>query len=469
MNEDPQNIQLKYMRRLMFALMASGTINIVLLSIFFYWLIKDNPSPAYFEKKPALLQEQQAPLASERGNAELVHYFRSLTFEQLVAKLSNNQLIEDGYTQRDIALACLVAFHHFDLSRALLGHELSMQQRAIAYGQLKSGQPATITVYPGLSDEQFRVIFQFIEMERWPLTSKGLFLQLKKFSDQVNLTLKDAFFMTSEFLAIELLFNRVDHVALNKDELLQMILEGSWSLLSDFVEQQKLIQDLSSARRQRLLLEYIDQKSIAAAYIMLKVDGEFALKKLDDRHVVELLALLNEKTPESEKFAMDLLTSPRGDNVWKSAGTLLFQYVGETIPSKNVHHLAMKRFISEHALIDSLAETTPKVVIPKKTVEVSLPPSSSNKKTTGEVVTTKLAPSKSSTLKTVASNSTPKPSNSSVKKNASRMDRLYIVQEGDSLWKISRRFNVDMDMLRDHNKLKSDALKPGTPIRIPFQ
>jgi len=25
-----------------------------------------------------------------------------------------------------------------------------------------------------------------------------------------------------------------------------------------------------------------------------------------------------------------------------------------------------------------------------------------------------------------------------------------------------------MDILRNHNKLKSDALKPGTPIRIPY-
>lgn len=48
-----------------------------------------------------------------------------------------------------------------------------------------------------------------------------------------------------------------------------------------------------------------------------------------------------------------------------------------------------------------------------------------------------------------------------------RKDRLYIVQEGDSLWKIARRFNVDVEHLRAHNKLKSDALKPGTPIRIP--
>ena len=50
---------------------------------------------------------------------------------------------------------------------------------------------------------------------------------------------------------------------------------------------------------------------------------------------------------------------------------------------------------------------------------------------------------------------------------SNKKDRLYIVQDGDTLWKISRRFNVDIAILRDHNKLRNDALKPGTPIRIP--
>ena len=50
---------------------------------------------------------------------------------------------------------------------------------------------------------------------------------------------------------------------------------------------------------------------------------------------------------------------------------------------------------------------------------------------------------------------------------AKKKDRLYIVQEGDNLWKISRRFKVDVNVLRGHNKLKSDALKPGTTLKIP--
>lgn len=438
MNSDKTS--LKYIRKLIIALTISGLMNIILMSSFFYWLVKDTPPAPYFEQKPALRQEQQAPLASEGGNAEVIHYFRSLSFDQLVAKLSNNQLIENGYSQRDIALACLIAFHHLDLSRALVGHILPHQERSIIYGRLKNGKPASITVYPALSDQQFQAIVNFIGTERWPLTARGLFWQLKKSGGNTDPSLNDAFSMTPEFLSVEMLFNRGD-VHLSKSELQKLLLGGTWDMLSDFSEQQKLIQDLSPARRQSFLLKYIDHHSKTAAYLMLKVDGEFAQKKLDDQHVIALLNLMNEKTPESEKYARDLLTSPRSDSVWKLAGAKLYEYAGEAMPEKNLHHKAMARFVASDAKVE-----TP--------VEKQLP-----QKMTVKPVTSKPS-NKNPPVKTIAAKPSQPPSQ--IKK-----DRLYIVQDGDTLWKIARRFNIDIDSLRHHNRLKNDALKPGTPIRIP--
>lgn len=438
MNSD--NTQLKYIRKLIIALSISGTLNIILMTFFFYFSVKDTPPSPYFEQKPALKQQQQAPLATQSGNAELIHYFRSLTFDQLVAKLSKNQLIENGYGQRDIALACLVAFHHFDLPRAFVGHPQPDQQRSIVYGRLKSGKPASIIVYPGLSDQQFQAIINFANTERWPLTSKGLFWQLKKLRKEADSSLVDAFSMTPEFLSVEMLFNRAE-IHVDKTELQKMLLEGTWSMLSDFAEKQKLVQDLSPARRQHFLLQYIDHRSKSAAYLMLKVDREFALKKLDDPHVLDLLRLLNNKTLESEKYALDLLTSPRSDAVWKTAAGKLYQYAGEVIPEKNLHHTAMLRFVPSRSVIEITNEKENAQKIPAKLISPTPNPS---KKSVKNEITSKPPP--------------PSP----IKK-----DRLYIVQDGDSLWKISRRFNVDIDVLRHHNRLKNDALKPGTPLRIP--
>jgi len=43
---------------------------------------------------------------------------------------------------------------------------------------------------------------------------------------------------------------------------------------------------------------------------------------------------------------------------------------------------------------------------------------------------------------------------------------IYVVQEGDNLWKISRRFKVDIDKIKKQNRLESDTLKPGTSLTL---
>lgn len=48
-----------------------------------------------------------------------------------------------------------------------------------------------------------------------------------------------------------------------------------------------------------------------------------------------------------------------------------------------------------------------------------------------------------------------------------RKELLYIVQDGDSLWKIAKKFSATIEEIRELNKLKTDALKPGTPLRVP--
>ena len=46
-------------------------------------------------------------------------------------------------------------------------------------------------------------------------------------------------------------------------------------------------------------------------------------------------------------------------------------------------------------------------------------------------------------------------------------ERFYIVQEGDSLWKIAKKFNVDVEQLRRSNQLENDTLQPGRTLKIP--
>ena len=414
-----QNKPLEQVRKLTKALIVSGSFNIILLSSIFYWLIKENPPTPYFEKPPFQEEEQQSSLAIDQNNDEVIRQFKSLSRDQLLAMLNNPQLVENGYAQRDLALAVLVSFHHFDLPRAL-GDMPPKQHRAIVYGQHKGGKPAKVVAYPGLTDEHFEEIIKFANREKWPLTPRGLYLLLRTQNDDV--TIGDAFMLTPELLAVELLFSKSE-VLVNKNELLKMLPEGNWQMLTTFTHQQKLIQDVSPVRRQAFLMNYIEHGSKTAAGIILKTDGAFSAKKLDDSFVTKMLKLLDVKTPEAEQFALVLLTSPRSDEVWQLAAQRLYEYAGEPKPEKFHHHTAILRFIPEAPGMQKAVQKQAGQPTPTKPIAIRpIPP---------------------------------------------KRERTYVVQEGDSLWKIARKYNVDVELIKERNGLKSDALKPGTALKLP--
>lgn len=464
---------LLYIRKLTIALMVSGALNIIMLIVLFYLTVKETVPTPYFELKPAKPQEQQLPLAMDHSNSEVIRYLRILPMERLIARLNHTQLIENGYTLRDLALACLVDVHHFDVVRALTGLAPPDQKRNIVYGKKRNGQNVELTVYAGLSDQQFQAIINFAATERWPLTSQGLFLALRK-QKTVDQSLKDAFYMAPEFLTVEMLFGRAE-ITLEKNELLEVLTQGDWTMLSSFVEQQKMHQDLSPARRQRFLLDYIHHHSKAAALLLLKTDEALAVRKLDDNQVISILKLLDSKSPEAEKFAGALLTSPRSDAVWKAAAERLYAYAGEPMPEKYHHHAALTRFVAcpETTIIyDRIPSGTISPAASgsiKKTFVPSTSAPMAEEKREKQPVKAK-APAQPVSLNNRMSVRNILPPAMYSKGQAAHQThtkRLYIIQEGDSLWKIAKRFNVDVEVIKANNKLDSDFLKPGRPLIIP--
>lgn len=466
------NNSINQVRRLTQGLFVSGALNIVLLAVFFYWIAKEVTPSHYCELKPADQTEEQIPLANNFGNAEVIRNFRSLSMEQLVAKLNDTQLVENGFSQRDLALAALVAFHHFDLSRALLGQAQPAQLRSMAYAKTPDGNLMEVVVYPGLNETQYQAIIQYARTERWPMTSEGLYHMLRRQKGQYGQTLVDAFLLTPEFLAIEMLFNRSEK-NVEKKELLAMLCQGDWKLLSFFVEQQRLVQDLSPARRQKFLNDYIERESRAAAYLMLKTDGAFALKRLDDEHVIAMLKLLAVKTPEAEQFTLALLDTPRSDEVLEAASKKLFEFAGLPVPENNLTQTAIARFLSkseeprnELKLDKMVVRKEDRLVSKSKEVMLDKPkadPSSLSKPQSKPQIKMISAPKMASPKKIpqgkLVASSVPQPQNSRA--------RMYVVGEGDSLWKIARRFNVDVEVIKKTNHLASDSLKPGTHLVIP--
>ncbi|MBJ7450237.1 MAG: LysM peptidoglycan-binding domain-containing protein [Parachlamydiales bacterium] len=432
---------MRQVRWLTQALIISGAFNIGLLATFFYLLLRQNPSADDFLHKPKAVQKVIS-LDENHSNAKVLSQLEGLSFDQLLGRLDHTQAVEDGYTIRDLSLACMVHRYQFNLEKALGGQPL--QQRVLSWKK-ESGQLSEVTIFPGLSEENFRQIVHFATTERWPLTSKGLFVQLKRADILQQKSLLEAFFLTPEFLAVETLMSHAG-VALNRHRLVALLREGSFSTLSAFTESQKQCQDFSAEKRQEFLLEYAAKKSRAAAYLLLQTDSSSIVKRANDEQILTLLDLFEEQTPEVEQFAIELLASPRSDAVWKKAASRLYAFHQEALPEPYDHRAAMVRFVPKAILQEKIAS----VNLPKEEPELQ-------KITPPQVVVKQPIIETKEPVKPMISKPAP----------MRRIERVYIVQDGDNLWKIAHKYSTGIDTLRSYNHLKNDQLKVGQILKIP--
>lgn len=400
MHEFPLHGSVKKMRVLTVALIMSGALNIgVIVKEIVSQVQSESSNPSI---RPVMAHKTHFEMTLDSYFAQM----EKISFHELVSFLTNRDLVEEGYLKRDLALSALVAFHHFNLDKALSGVEI--QKRDISFQEGKK-----ISLFPGLSDVHFDAIIRFAYEEKWPLTTEGLFKLLRKWPELHDESLSQAFFVTPEFRSLEILFQKTEN-SQPKEMLLQLISEGPWDLLAQFAKQQGQILDLSIERRRTVLLNYVSVQSKTAAYMLLKTDFAFVVKRFGDEGMVSFLTLLSEKTEESEKLCIDLLRSPRSDSVWESAATALYRYEGEPCPSSMLISTALARFI------------------PNRTHAVSC-----------------------------VKNEAP-----CIEKPAAQF-RQHIVKEGESLWKIARQYSVKVDDIVRVNEMEKDRLYPGMILRIP--
>ncbi|HSX25921.1 MAG TPA: LysM domain-containing protein [Chlamydiales bacterium] len=394
----------KRFRILTLTLIFSGALNIALLASFIFFVLQDKES-SFSISRPASIEKR-----GEATNGEFFASLSKLTFRELISFLTNRDLVEEGYTKRDLAVAALVAFHHFNLEKALSAPPA--QKRVLQMGK------ETAEIFPGLSDEQFEAIVRFAYQEKWPLTAKGLFSLMQKLGREDE-SLKQAFYVTPEFYALQILFQKTE-AQQDPNVLLNLICEGNWDLLMRFTLEQTQMLDLSLEKRRRLLLSYLALKSPTAAQLLLRTDFAFALKRLDDQGILDILSLLSEKTPEAERFCTELLRSPRSDVVWQASALRIYHYLGETAPASVDPKVALARV----APTASAAPAAPAAVQPDPVVVVAM--------------TLPNAPL-----------------------------RQHVVQDGENLWKIARQYKIKVDELIKANDLEKDRLFPGMTLVIP--
>ncbi len=383
-------------RILTISLIFSGALNVGLLAAFIFSAFEESRIPVVAAPAKGSADRPQP------ANRQLLLAMSKLSFPELVAYLTNKDPVEEGYAKRDLALSSLVASHQFNLERAL-GFS-PVQRRLIS---LTSDQE--IELYPGLNEEQYEAIIRFAYQEKWPLTSKGLFQLLKKWPKNTrDASLAEAFFVTPEFHALQLLFQKTE-AAQENALLLDLICEGPLDLAERFASEQAQVLELSVEKRRSLLLSYLGYRSPTAAQLLLQTDFVFAKTRLEDAGIGSLLELLKEKTAESEHFCIDLLRSPRSDAILRAAAERLYAYAGEEIPVPLDLQATAARFAPTQTA------SSPKLPVSLKSMPL----------------------------------------------------REHVVKEGDNLWKISRLYKVKVEDLIEANAIEKERLFPGMTLRIP--
>ncbi len=189
---------------------------------------------------------------------------------------------------------------------------------------------------------------------------------------------------------------------ITKGTLLGMVREGGAQRFEDFYADQEQICDFSAPARQQLLINYMEGGSKTAAYLLLISDSEYALSHLEDSRIELMLDLLDVKTEEADHFVRQLVDSPRGDAVHKRAFQRLAEYCGDEVVGRYVPR-------------PSIGELRPAFR--------ESPPAAPNPST-------------------------------------------HLVQPGESLWIIAKKYNVSIEHLMEVNHLQSTVIQSGKTLKI---
>ncbi len=383
-------------RILTLCLIFSGALNIGAIAVVITFLIQDRKDALSYP----VPQTGKAKGLNEATNRKLLGAYAHLSFRELAALLTNNDFVEEGYCKRDLALSALVSKHHFHLEKAL--GTLPPQIRIL------ESEEGAFSMFPGLTNEQFQAVIRFAYLEKWPLTGQGLFLLLQTSRKPREATLEQAFYLTKEFHCLSTLFQKCEVAPV---DLIDLVCEGSWQMLEGFVLEQSQMLDLSEERRRRFLLSCLALQSPAAARLLVQTDFTFALKRLDDKGILDLLQCsLGADSALLQKFSVELLKSSRSDAIWYKSAELLYKAAKEEMLKPFDRSAALARF----------------------------------------------APSASAVKKPLV-----------VQQAAIPTKRHHTVQDGENLWKIARLYKVKIDQLVALNGLEKETILPGMILQIP--
>lgn len=343
----------------MATLIVSIALNIGLLSSLVYIAITDKEQGSMSEEPlPHVVTKKELP---EQAQTEIAEYLKK-SFRELIGLLEGKEEVAPGITKRDLALSCLVCFHNFHIEKALGG--LPFEVRNYSFSNPQGNEQIVITLFPEMTEENFRQIVRFTQTEKWPLTTKGLFLELK--SNKSAQSLQDAMYLSSEFIKLYKVFDR-SGMKLEKSELLSLIVEGNWDHIQRIARYADIDEPLRSVRS--TLSHLIIERSKKAANLLVKYDGQNVLEGARNEQLSAVIDLLDDNSKEIVSFLSKVQEGIRPQYVKDKAEKKLF-FIAQQRAHPNTYRKSEQKTTTG-------AKEKSTVEIPKQEMEYTVKPGDS--------------------------------------------------------------------------------------------
>ena len=424
--QNEQDLPNNRMKRLQKALIASLAVNLVIVLVgVFAW---QQSGLLLLNKAQFQPNQEVASNSAPTDLSQLVCQLKEKRLDELYALLRDSGPVSHGFDMRSCALAALCAYHDFNIQKALPSTLAPKEEKVLSI----SGKP--VTFYPGLSNEHFLALHHFIQQEAFPFTTEGIYKRLQQNGSTEGL--RAAFSLTGHYVVAEELLRRAG--AISQQEVVDLLLSGSFSTLEKFYAAQREKSDFSPGVRQKFLQSYLAQSSPVAAQLLVRFDKDFSVHKLSDSEVMEVAKLVESVPATEQDYCLTLLQTERSQKVQQYARNLLVKAAPD---GKNLGKLSRKELLA-HFSRKAVFDDKKQVVAQAAQVKKEKAPAFHDKK----MAVTSCAAQTSKQVKA----------------------RDYVVQNGDNLWRISKKFQVQVETIKVANNLKNDALKPGAVLRIPY-
>lgn len=280
------------------ALVLSAVLNIVFLLLFYSTIFRKDIYKLRLFSGPLVAKSCRVKSIPE----DFLENLAEASLEELYRLLDEDHLL---YGRPLKLWALSVAIHTYDVD---VGSALS---HPLTFTQLRS--KGKTWLLPNIDEREYSLIRRYLSRERYPFTSRGLFVSISKNLEQgvVDEDCLYHFCHTPEFLYLRTLLCGADERVASVASLARMVIRNGEQIFFSLCNEHNRTTAISDRQRQKVLSAYVSLGEPLAALLLLVHDEDWVIHEFTDEALKAFINLLPEESSYSQNFISRVLSTPR--------------------------------------------------------------------------------------------------------------------------------------------------------------